>query len=208
MLASSADDESIIVWNVESGSELYSFTGHENKIESISFVKNNLSIANIYNSDYVELFNKSLTNGESGSSNDNTSSVPESLSTLIDLNKKLLDRSKTIAAKEQKINKEYIISASRDKSIKIWDVYGSSCIYTFSGHDNWVRSLALHPNGKYLISCSDDKSIRIWELKTGRCIKKILDAHDRFVVSLSITHKFLLMASGSNDQTIKIWDCK
>lgn len=207
MLASSADDESIIVWSVDSGTELYTFTGHENKIENILFVKNTLSIATIFNSDYVESFNKSLTSGESGSSNDNNS-IPESLSNLIDLNKKLLDRSKNISNKEVKINKEYIISASRDKTIKLWDVYGSSCIYTFSGHDNWVRALALHPNGKYLLSCSDDKSVRIWELKTGRCAKKILDAHDRFVVSLSITPKFLLMASGSNDQTIKIWDCK
>ena len=127
---------------------------------------------------------------------------------MVDLNKRILEKAKINPVKEQKINKEYLISASRDKTVKLWDVYASSCIYTFIGHDNWVRSVTLHPNGKYLISCSDDKSIRLWDLKTARCVKKILDAHDRFVVSLAIGVKFPLMASGSNDQTIKVWDCK
>jgi platelet-activating factor acetylhydrolase IB subunit alpha len=197
LLASSSDDESILVWNVESSQQMYSLTGHENKIEHIVFVKNQIALQNIYTSDYVEQFNKAL-NGEEPTQADSN------LTNLIDLNKQLLEKTKL----KEKINKEYIISASRDKSIKIWDVYGSSCIYTLLGHDNWVRCLIIHPNGKYMISSSDDKTIRVWELKTGRIVKKIPEAHDRFVVSLAINHKYPLMASGSNDQTIKIWDCK
>jgi platelet-activating factor acetylhydrolase IB subunit alpha len=196
LLASCSDDESIVVWNIETGSQMYTFSGHENKIEVVLFVKNSIALGNVYNSDYLDLFNKSL----SGDTNEMIVEDPS-----IELNKKLLEKSK---GKEQKINKEYLISASRDKTIKIWDVYGSTCIYTMVGHDNWVRSIIIHPNGKYLMSSSDDKSIRVWELKSGRCVKKILDAHERFVVSLSINYKFPLMASGSNDQTIKIWDCK
>lgn len=197
--------------------ENYSFSGHENKIESIVFVKNNLSVANIYNSDYVETFSKSL-NSENNTiekieieksndiSNDNVN--------LIDLNKLILEKAKNkvnnsnINNKEVKINKEYLISASRDKTVKLWDVFASSCIFTFNGHDNWVRSVVVHPNGKYIVSCSDDKSIRVWDLKTGRCVKKLADAHDRFVTSVAIGVKFPLMASGSNDYLIKIWDCK
>lgn len=198
MLASCSDDENIIVWNLENGTQMYSFSGHENKIETAVFVKNQIALANIYSSDYLQMFNKSLIG--------NSETTDEQSNELIDLNKKLIEKTKGV--KEQKINKEYVISGSRDKTIKIWDVFGSSCIYTFNGHDNWVRSIAMHPNGKYLISSSDDKSIRVWELKTGRCVKKIMDAHDRFVVSLAINHKFPLMASGSNDQCIKLWDCK
>jgi platelet-activating factor acetylhydrolase IB subunit alpha len=203
LFASCSDDESIIVWNMQSFSQLYTLTGHENKIEQVLFINNQIALGNIYNSDYMENFNKSL-NGTVETPEHSTDSNSNNLNNLIDLNKQILEKTK----KKEKINKEFLISASRDKAIKIWDVFGGSCIYTLLGHDNWVRSLTIHPNGKYLLSASDDKSIRIWELKTGRVARKINDAHERFVVSLAMNHKYPIMASGSNDQTIKIWECK
>lgn len=213
LLASCSDDESIIVWNTQTGADLYNFSGHENKIEVIVFVKNEISVKNIYNSDYLEVFNKSLTSFSNGDSTETKSSNDSSTnnidSNLLDINKNLIKGlTLGIGANKAVVNKEYVISASRDKTIKIWDVYGSSCIYTIIGHDNWVRALVIHPNGKYLVSSSDDKSIRVWEFKTGRCVKKIMDSHDKFVVSLAVNYKFPLLASGSNDQTIKVWDCK
>jgi platelet-activating factor acetylhydrolase IB subunit alpha len=162
----------------------------------------------------VQNFSKSLEEKSEEKDNKNPEGILEvekknDNMNLAELNKIILDQAKKKTNKDQqKINKEYIISASRDKTIKIWDVFASSCIYTLNGHDNWVRAISIHPNGKYLISCSDDKSIRFWDLKTARCAKKIQDAHERFVVSLAIGIKFPLMASGSNDQVIKIWDCK
>jgi len=33
------------------------------------------------------------------------------------------------------------------------------CIFTFQGHDNWVRGLGMHSTGLYMYSCSDDKTI-------------------------------------------------
>lgn len=53
---------------------------------------------------------------------------------------------------------QYLASASRDKTIKLWDVKGGRCVFTLKGHDNWVTSVVFHPNGKYLFSTSDDKS--------------------------------------------------
>lgn len=31
-----------------------------------------------------------------------------------------------------------------------------------TGHENWVRSLCMHPRAPLVLSCSDDKSIRVW----------------------------------------------
>jgi len=209
---------------------LNTFKGHENRIETLIFAKTQTTIQNIFYSDYVEYFNKSMNSGgkykspesENNDTNntDNKDNDAESNghtnanNTLEDLNKKLLEKSELIKKNiqqgnsAQKINKEYLISAGRDKTIKIWDVYANTCVHSLIGHDNWVRSIILHPNGKYLISSSDDKSIRIWELKNGRCVRKMLDVHDRLVYSLAINQKYPLMASGSLDQLIKLWDCK
>ena len=197
LLASSSDDEKIFIWQTGSNTVQQELYGHSNKIESIMFLKNEKSIYTVYTSDY-QTENKLGSNNESQGEN--------GMNDLEKLNQKILQKQNLIKMKD-KINKEYLISASRDKSIKLWDAIGGVCIFTFTGHDNWVRSLCEHPNGKYIVSCSDDKSIRLWDLKNGLCQKKLLNSHEKFVVAIAMSPKCKLLASGSNDLTIKVWDC-
>lgn len=76
---------------------------------------------------------------------------------------------------------EYIATASRDKTIKLWNTR-QEVIRTLEGHDNWIRGLVFHPCGKYLLSVSDDKTIRCWDLsQQARCVKVLNDAHSHFV---------------------------
>lgn len=125
---------------------------------------------------------------------------------------------------------EYAATASRDKTIKLWNTRGE-VIKTLSGHDNWVRQVAFHPGGKYLISVSDDKSMRCWDLsQQGRCVKVISEAHNHFVSCLRWAPRIasvnestnndhddnesndkdlkgvrLVLATGSVDLDVKIW---
>ena len=34
---------------------------------------------------------------------------------------------------------DFIVSSSRDKSIKLWEVLTGYCIRTFTGHRDWIR---------------------------------------------------------------------
>jgi len=110
----------------------------------------------------------------------------------------------------------FVATGSRDKTIKIWDALRGQCLWTFVGHDNWVRALAFHPSGKYLLSAADDRSIRIWDLKNGRCMKKIIDAHNHFISCMAWAPQGAAdeggeprtvnaLATGSSDMTVKVW---
>ncbi|KAG2192369.1 putative platelet-activating factor acetylhydrolase ib alpha subunit [Mucor mucedo] len=101
---------------------------------------------------------------------------------------------------------QYVITGSRDKTIKIWNTNGQ-LLHNMVGHDNWIRGLVVHPSGKYLLSASDDKTIKIWDLKTGRC-SKTLEAHSHFVTCIAYCHTSPVVATGSVDQTIKLWQCR
>lgn len=70
---------------------------------------------------------------------------------------------------------------------QIWDVGAGICLFTLTGHDNWVRGISFHPGGKYMISASDDKTIRVWDLRNKRCMKTLY-AHQHFCTSVG---KFL-----------------
>uniref|UniRef100_A0A8C7YJY3 Lissencephaly-1 homolog n=1 Tax=Oryzias sinensis TaxID=183150 RepID=A0A8C7YJY3_9TELE len=77
----------------------------------------------------------------------------------------------------------FLLSGSRDKTIKMWDVSTGMCLMTLVGHDNWVRGILFHPGGKFIVSCADDKTLRIWDYKNKRCMKTLC-AHEHFVTSL------------------------
>ena len=87
-------------------------------------------------------------------------------------------------ADRTKLPGAFLMTGSRDKSIRLWDCQTGQPLRTFSGHDNWIRALIFHPTGKYLISASDDKTIKVWDLATGRCTKTI-DAHAHFVTCMA-----------------------
>ncbi|MBN2546968.1 MAG: PD40 domain-containing protein [Spirochaetes bacterium] len=73
---------------------------------------------------------------------------------------------------------KYIISASWDKTLKLWDVSTGKELRTFQGHYNKVTAVAFSPDGKYVISASWDKTLRLWDLSTGKELKKYSGHYD------------------------------
>ncbi|VDN89395.1 unnamed protein product [Brugia pahangi] len=100
-----------------------------------------------------------------------------------------------------------LVSGSRDKTIKFFDINAGCCLFTLIGHDNWVRGLRFHPAGKYLLSVADDKTLRVWAIAQKRCAKT-LDAHKHFVSSLDFHPSLPYVVTSSVDMTIKVWECR
>ncbi len=76
---------------------------------------------------------------------------------------------------------------------------------TFSGHTNWVRSLAFSPNGRTLASGSVDGTIRLWDVRTGRAIAT-LKGHSAQVTSVSFSPNGKTLASTSEDNAVRLWN--
>ncbi|KAJ2594863.1 Lissencephaly-1 [Coemansia sp. RSA 1722] len=101
----------------------------------------------------------------------------------------------------------FIVSGSRDKTLKLWDTASTQLLHTFVGHDDWVRDFVFHPSGKTLISVSDDKTMRIWDLATGRCAKTI-EASEHFTTCIDFSTVSPLVATGSVDTEVSLWECR
>ncbi|KAL3319982.1 hypothetical protein Ciccas_001340 [Cichlidogyrus casuarinus] len=102
---------------------------------------------------------------------------------------------------------QLLASGGRDRVVKLWDAVQGTCLFTLSGHDNWVRQVVFHPQGKLLFSASDDKTVRVWDLRNRRC-HKTLEAHSHFVTTLDYHKRMAFFATGSVDQTVRVWDCR
>ena len=57
---------------------------------------------------------------------------------------------------------KYIVSASHDKTIRIWNLLYKRQENVLQGVDSVILILAVTSNNKYIISCYDNQAIRIW----------------------------------------------
>ena len=61
-------------------------------------------------------------------------------------------------------------SASRDHTLKIWDLETGVLLRTLEGHTEMVYGVAALPDPRRAISCSEDRTVKLWDLANGRCV--------------------------------------
>jgi hypothetical protein len=100
---------------------------------------------------------------------------------------------------------DVIVSASADKTIKIWDRHTGVRRAILEGHRGPVLAMAITPDGGTIISGSTDNTLKVWDLKTGSC-GSTLKGHTDGVYCLSMAPNGKTIVSGSHDKTIRVWD--
>jgi WD40 repeat protein len=59
---------------------------------------------------------------------------------------------------------KYLVSGSRDKTVKLWSVESQKEVSTLRAHSDYVTSVTFSPDGKYLASGSIDKTVKLWNI--------------------------------------------
>jgi hypothetical protein len=57
------------------------------------------------------------------------------------------------------------VSASKDKTLKIWDLVSGIELGTLAGHSEAVWGVALTADGRTVISASEDKTVKVWNAR-------------------------------------------
>ncbi|XP_060080041.1 uncharacterized protein LOC132559439 isoform X2 [Ylistrum balloti] len=79
----------------------------------------------------------------------------------------------------------YLVSASTDCTLKVWDMTSERQVNTLSGHGDEVWCVAISPDNEIVVSGSRDCSIRLWRLKSGSEICTFTTGVDVFYVTMS-----------------------
>ena len=77
------------------------------------------------------------------------------------------------------------ISASLDKTLKVWDAKSPKQLLNLTGHNDSIHSVITSPDDKKLISASKDKTLKVWNLDSVE--KRIQSNNDISVNDVTIT---------------------
>ncbi|WP_321508189.1 DUF4062 domain-containing protein [uncultured Methanoregula sp.] len=102
---------------------------------------------------------------------------------------------------------KFVLSGSRDNTIKIWTIETGTCTRTLIGHLDGINYIAITPDGQFAVSASLDKTLKVWDLATGTC-KRTMVGHEREIIIVRITPDGKFIISVARDSFLKIWDFK
>merc|ERR1719236_427945 len=107
----------------------------------------------------------------------------------------------------------FALSASWDKTMRLWDLNTGATVRTFQGHTKDVNSVAFSADNRQIVSGSRDRTIKLWNT-LAECKYTITeDSHTDWVscVKFSPSAKMPLIVSAGWDKLVKVWnlnDCK
>ncbi len=103
------------------------------------------------------------------------------------------------------ISDDYLISGSRDKTLKVWNLKTRKELFTLVGHTAPVTSVAVTPNGSQIISASSDGVLKIWNPETREEIRT-LNNHHNSVEAITVTLDGQHLISIDAKRTLKVWN--
>jgi WD40 repeat protein/serine/threonine protein kinase/TPR repeat protein len=98
-----------------------------------------------------------------------------------------------------------IVTASFDRTARIWDARTGIQLAVLSGHDDRVYYAAYSPDGTRIVTASADKTARIWDAQSGVQLT-VLSGHGDFVYCATYSPDGTRILTTSQDKTIRVWD--
>jgi WD40 repeat protein len=89
-------------------------------------------------------------------------------------------------------------------TLQMWDIATGAILKTFTGHDGWVVSLDISPDGQYLLSGGSDGYVILWDIATGEELRRYA-GHDAGIWNVAFSPDGRTGFSSSYDGTVIQW---
>ena len=97
-----------------------------------------------------------------------------------------------------------VVTASVDKTAKIWDVTNGDLLFTLSGHTSNVESAEFSGDNTKVVTASYDKTAKIWDVSNGNLLFT-LAGHTDLLNDAKFSPDNTKVVTASEDNTAKIW---
>ncbi len=118
----------------------------------------------------------------------------------------LSDHVETVNDAEFSPNGQYIVTASDDNTLRVWNANGGKPRAILKGHSHRVKQARFSPDGKLIASASLDGTTRVWNAVTGRLVAT--HQHPLAVTSVAFNPDSDRLVTASQDSPVRIWDAR
>ncbi len=98
-----------------------------------------------------------------------------------------------------------LLSASDDKTAKLWNAAEATLECTLVGHTGPVRDATFAPDGRTIATASADTSARLWDAATGEELT-MLRGHTDQVGSVGFNVRGDRLVTAGTDDALRVWD--
>jgi WD40 repeat protein len=226
LVISGSDDGALKVWELSSGCELRTLTGSASPLSGVAVTADGVFVVSASEDGAVDTWEVSsgrhVASRIGGANQVNTVLITEDDQRIItasadgtlmesDLEREelrvlrltghVLDLNGVACSRDGGL----AISASNDKTLKVWELPSGRLLRTLEGHTWDVTGVATAPNADVVVSASKDKTLKVWELESG-VLLRTLQGHTRDVTRVAVTPDGRLAVSASDDDTLRVWE--
>jgi small GTP-binding protein len=224
LLATPSKDETIRLWNTETGECLYTLKGHSGCVNSVAFDPTGRILVSGSDDTRIKLWDvasgklfRSL-EGHNSSVNsvafDPTGRIVVSggLDTKVNfwepstgkLLRTLKENSEMVLGITFDLTGNVLASGGLDGAVKFWEPSTGKLLRTLTGHKDWVYFIAFNPAGRNLATCSADNTVKFWEMNTGHLLCTVEGSTDR-VRYIAFSCDGRLLGAKCQDDTVRVW---
>lgn len=98
-----------------------------------------------------------------------------------------------------------LVTGSKDKTVRVWDVATGKQTWSFQGHLGIVTAVAIRPDGRQLASGGDDGSVKIWPLSPADEHRSFTDATEPLWTATYSPNGDKFAAAGA-DKVVRVYD--
>ncbi|MCP4697230.1 MAG: hypothetical protein GY862_10315 [Gammaproteobacteria bacterium] len=180
---SGSDDNTLNLWDIKTGTEIRSFSGHTDDVHSVAFSPNGHQALSGSDDGTLKLWNietgteiRSFYGGGGG-----------------------------IYSVAFSPDGRHALSGGwgGDYTLKLWEIDTGTEVRSFSGHDGSVRSVAFSPDGRHALSGSHDKTLKLWDIETGMQVRSMSSS---VIKAIALSPDGSLLLSGGEYGILKLWD--
>ena len=185
MLASGGLDDTIKIWDIETGELTHELTGHSRGINGLAFGPTGQVLASCSDDDTVRVWN--VGTGKTIH--------------------KLQGHTRDVTAVAIGYRGAILVSGSEDRTVGVWKLDRGTLVKSLSGNAGMIKCVAITADNQLVLSGGFDNQLRVWRLQTGD-VFRVLTGHMKSVNALAVSSDARLLASASKDRTVRLWSVR